>query len=81
MTNQESFDSVKQQLSEIDRYASENVNKLLVKNKCDLTTSKVVSYETANVKSLSLCSMYWLAYFILQRRISRSQTMAVHLYH
>ncbi|XLT79633.1 hypothetical protein HN873_001386 [Arachis hypogaea] len=34
-------------LNEIDRYASENVNKLLVGNKCDLTANKVVSYETA----------------------------------
>ncbi|XP_020108537.1 ras-related protein RABD2c-like [Ananas comosus] len=47
VTDQESFNNVKQWLNEIDRYASENVNKLLVGNKCDLTTNKVVSYETA----------------------------------
>nr|GMC80701.1 GTP-binding protein YPTM2 [Ipomoea batatas] len=47
VTDQESFNNVKQWLSEIDRYASENVNKLLVGNKCDLTAQKVVSYETA----------------------------------
>ncbi|KAE9597433.1 putative small GTPase superfamily, P-loop containing nucleoside triphosphate hydrolase [Lupinus albus] len=47
VTDQESFNNVKQWLSEIDRYASENVNKLLVGNKCDLTANKVVSYETA----------------------------------
>ncbi|XP_028091026.1 GTP-binding protein yptV1-like [Camellia sinensis] len=46
MTNQGSFNNVKQWLSEIDRYASENVNKLLVGNKRDLTAPKVVSYET-----------------------------------
>ncbi|MED6184912.1 Ras- protein RABD2a [Stylosanthes scabra] len=34
-------------LSEIDRYASDNVNKLLVGNKSDLTANRVVSYETA----------------------------------
>jgi Ras-related protein Rab-1A len=45
VTDQESFNNVKQWLNEIDRYASDNVNKLLVGNKCDLTANKVVSYE------------------------------------
>jgi Ras-related protein Rab-1A len=49
VTDQESFNNVKQWLNEIDRYASENVNKLLVGNKCDLTDKKVVSYETGKV--------------------------------
>ncbi|XWS52438.1 hypothetical protein CRYUN_Cryun11dG0070800 [Craigia yunnanensis] len=44
------WNSVKQWLNEVDRYASENVNKILVENKCDLTRSKVVSYETVNMK-------------------------------
>ncbi|XP_010934636.1 GTP-binding protein YPTM2 isoform X1 [Elaeis guineensis] len=47
VTDEESFNNVKQWLNEIDRYASENVNKLLVGNKCDLTANKVVSSETA----------------------------------
>ena len=47
MTDQESFNNVKTWLSEIDRYANENVNKLLVGNKSDLTSKKVVDYATA----------------------------------
>jgi len=46
-TDQESFNNVKQWLEEIERYACENVNKLLVGNKCDLTTKKVVDHTTA----------------------------------
>uniref|UniRef100_A0A2K6TCJ6 RAB1A, member RAS oncogene family n=1 Tax=Saimiri boliviensis boliviensis TaxID=39432 RepID=A0A2K6TCJ6_SAIBB len=43
----ESFNNVKQWLQKIDCYASENVYKLLVENKCDLPTKKVVDYTTA----------------------------------
>merc|ERR1712107_133661 len=47
VTDQESFNNVKQWLQKIDRYACENVNKLLVGNKCDLTNKKVVDYTSA----------------------------------
>ena len=40
---------MKQWLTEIDRYASEGVNKLLVGNKSDLTNKKVVEYTVAKV--------------------------------
>ena len=43
----ESFNNVKQWLHEIDRYASENVNKLLVGNKSDLTSKRAVSFDQA----------------------------------
>lgn len=48
-TDLESFNNLKQWLEEIDRYACENVNKLLVGNKCDQVTRKVVDYTTAKV--------------------------------
>jgi Ras-related protein Rab-1A len=45
VTDNESFNNVKQWLHEIDRYAAENVNKLLVGNKSDLAAKRVVSTE------------------------------------
>jgi len=45
---------VKQWLQEIDRYASESVNKLLVGNKCDLTAKKAVDYTKAKEYADSL---------------------------
>ncbi len=45
--NPDTFTNVKQWLQEIDRYASEGVNKLLVGNKSDLTSKKVVEYSVA----------------------------------
>lgn len=40
---------MKQWLQEIDRYASEGVNKLLVGNKSDLADKKVVEFAVADV--------------------------------
>lgn len=47
ITDQESFNNVKQWLQEIDRYACENVNKLLVGNKCDLSAKRAVELSAA----------------------------------
>lgn len=63
VTDQESFNNVKQWLNEIDRYASENVNKLLVGNKSDLASKKVVDYATAKVRG---------CFYFLVRRCTRS---------
>ena len=46
----DSFNNVKQWLQEIDRYATEGVNKLLVGNKSDMTDKKVVEYTVAKVR-------------------------------
>jgi len=51
ITDQVSFNNVKQWLQEIDRYACENVNKLLVGNKSDLVSKRAV--ETATAKSFA----------------------------
>lgn len=65
ITDQESFNNVKQWLSEIDRYASNNVNKLLVGNKSDLTANRAVSYETAKVVFIIL--VIWILYNQFQK--------------
>ncbi len=41
-------------MQEIDKYASENVNKLLIGNKCDLSSKKVVAYDEAKELADSL---------------------------
>uniref|UniRef100_A0AAY4EG24 Uncharacterized protein n=1 Tax=Denticeps clupeoides TaxID=299321 RepID=A0AAY4EG24_9TELE len=54
VTDQESFNNVKQWMEEIDRYACENVSKLLVGNKSDLASKKVVDYTSAKEFAESL---------------------------
>jgi Ras-related protein Rab-1A len=47
VTDKVSFNNVKQWLGEIDRYACQAVNKLLVGNKADLVEKKVVEFNEA----------------------------------
>lgn len=64
-TDQETFNNVKQWLEEIDRYACDNVNKLLVGNKCDLHTKKVVDYTTAKVNCFFHCTFSYNFLFLI----------------
>merc|ERR1711957_143676 len=54
VTDNESFNNVKQWLHEIDRYACENVNKLLVGNKSDLTSSVLFQQNRAKNSQIAL---------------------------
>ena len=47
VTDETTFQNVKQWLQEIERYACEGVNKLLVGNKADLSGSRAVEYQNA----------------------------------
>ncbi|CAL4066131.1 unnamed protein product, partial [Meganyctiphanes norvegica] len=53
-TDHATFENVKMWLQEIDRYASENLEKLLVGNKSDLINKRVVDFEYAKKYSDSL---------------------------
>merc|ERR1712232_757148 len=54
VTDKESFNNVKHWVQEIEKYAADGVNKLLVGNKCDLSSKKVVSYDEAKELADSL---------------------------
>ncbi|KAJ3352985.1 GTP-binding protein ypt1 [Allomyces macrogynus ATCC 38327] len=54
VTDADTFKNVKNWLQEIDRYAVEGVNKLLVGNKSDLVGKKVVDYNEAKAFADSL---------------------------
>ena len=45
----ESFENVRMWLKEIERYAADSVEKLLIGNKSDLVAKKVVEYSIAKV--------------------------------
>ncbi|KZT74042.1 ras-domain-containing protein [Daedalea quercina L-15889] len=54
VTDPESFGNVKSWLTEIERYASETVKKLIIGNKSDLVEKKAVEYNTAQEFANSL---------------------------
>ncbi|CAL8350140.1 unnamed protein product [Arctogadus glacialis] len=54
VTEQESYNNISQWLQEIERYACQNVSRLLLGNKCDLVAKKVVASSTAQELASSL---------------------------
>jgi GTPase SAR1 family protein len=58
ITDMDSFDHVKHWLTEIERYTSDNVNMILVGNKCDLAEKRAVEQQMAKVYSkLFYCTL------------------------
>ncbi|KAL6078407.1 ras GTPase [Balamuthia mandrillaris] len=47
VTNRESFDNVRKWMQEVDRYAMENVQKIVVATKADLLYERVVTFDEA----------------------------------
>jgi len=54
ITDKQSFRDIDNWLAEVEKHASENVNKLLVGNKCDLEGNRQVSYEEGKAYADSL---------------------------
>ena len=63
-------------LQEIDRYASTNVCKLLVGNKCDLMNKKVVDFTTAKV-----CPLFMFGNLLLSRTVVAILMLPLHAMH
>ena len=51
ITDRSSYNNIQSWLQEVDRYACENVSKLLIGNKSDLEEKRVVSYTEAKLKA------------------------------
>jgi len=47
VTDEETYTAVERWMTEIDRFAGPEVNKMIVGNKCDMVTKKVVDYAKA----------------------------------
>lgn len=71
MTDQDSFNTVKQWLSEIDRYAyaSKNANKLVAGNKCDL--------DATNMEQCKISQSYRDWHLLFNHCSTRSSVTAV----
>ena len=69
MTNQKSYDNIEKWLKEIDTFAGQHVQKLLVGNKCDLEQDRVIQREQGMVRASGFLwlSFEWLSLTILKR--------------
>lgn len=47
VSDRDSFNNIRNWIAEIDKYTADNVNKLLVGNKCDLESKRVITYDEA----------------------------------
>ena len=65
-TDQKSFNNVKQWLHEIDQHAF-NGSKLIIGNKCDLSTKKVIDHATVKVIYEYSLITVTLFLFLIQR--------------
>lgn len=50
ISNKESFKNVKHWVKDVELYASENVNRAVIGNKCDITDARQVSKEEGKVR-------------------------------
>ena len=59
LTKRESYEHVQKWISDINRYANENVLKFLIGNKADLTNEKQVSYQEARALASQMKATYF----------------------
>lgn len=81
VTDLDSFNNVKQWLHEIDRYACDNVNKLLVGNKCDMSARKVVDYNTAKEFAEQLGKCHNISLYHSTREFARPPYHSISCHH
>lgn len=75
VTDRDSFNDVKNWMQEIEKYAMENVNKLLVGNKCDLSNKKVVTYDEGK----ELADSYGIRFVETSAKNAHNVDQAFHL--
>ncbi len=72
VTDEKSFNNIRNWIKNIEQHASESVNKILVGNKCDLLDQKVVDEEAARalaaeygIKFMEVCLCFRSMFFLL----------------